>query len=436
MSEAETPAVQPGFDETCARLDTILAGAMRRELVAGLAASKDLRSALVRLRESMRSHAWGPEGRRVGLGRAVRAYDARTRAEGFHALHDWDGVAERVNDDSIPVDVLHYLIDQRGSGKADASVLAILIDYYFQHLLGLLSLRVWDEGRPDEHLDRLDALLSALQGPDGSGQQFVDNAETLLLVATSHYEPFDQGYDTLLAKSREVNRTHRARMAIGHAATIGCHLRFGIEATYGRDIGAMRDDNGVDYRWLCFALDIVMDEYVRLAAEGRQGVERDVVVEAMLNGLSADAGAFVLKPPASLAPCETERARFCTAFDQHRDALLEEFERVRPTEQAYSPISFFFNFSHNVLKGTVIDALLWAEPWTLTLNDLVTGVPRSGPNGEARLKLANTLMGYARASPDKIRGRLTPVIVYDSTAGRRAFAATMRALKASGEATP
>jgi hypothetical protein len=38
-------------------------------------------------------------------------------------------------------------------------------------------------------------------------------------------------------------------------------------------------------------------------------------------------------------------------------------------------------------------------------------------------------MAYARANPHKIRGRLTPVIVYDPQAGRQAFAVTMRKLK-------
>jgi len=38
-------------------------------------------------------------------------------------------------------------------------------------------------------------------------------------------------------------------------------------------------------------------------------------------------------------------------------------------------------------------------------------------------------MGYARANPHKIRGRLMPVIVYDPAAGRRAFCMTLRKLK-------
>ena len=42
--------------------------------------------------------------------RSSDAYDRETRQEGFHALHDWDGAAERVNEDTIPVDVLDYIV--------------------------------------------------------------------------------------------------------------------------------------------------------------------------------------------------------------------------------------------------------------------------------------------------------------------------------------
>ena len=38
-------------------------------------------------------------------------------------------------------------------------------------------------------------------------------------------------------------------------------------------------------------------------------------------------------------------------------------------------------------------------------------------------------MGYARANPDRIRGRLMPVIVYDPSTGRQAFSVTMRKIR-------
>jgi hypothetical protein len=205
---------------------------------------------------------------------------------------------------------------------------------------------------------------------------------------------------------------------------MGCHLRFGFEATYRRDTLVMRRDNLADYPWLCFALATLMQEYSRRRAGGVPD-EGDTIAEGILNGVSPDARAFVGDPPPVLSSCERERAAFRERFLGYRADLLGTFERFRPSERQFSPLSFFFNFSHNVLKGIVIDALLRGEPWTLTFNDLLTA------NGEGAQKerLATTLMGYARASPDTINGRPTPVIVYDPESGREAFGVTMRKLK-------
>lgn len=417
------------FDDACEQIETALKGTIRQEILADLSKSSDLGKALHRLRERMRSNRWIAGAQEIRLGRTVKKYDDHTRREGFHVLHDWDGKADSVNPDTIAVDVLNYLVDKRGAGEVDGTVLAILLDYHFLYLLALLSLRVWDDGDADGRLDRLDRLLRDLQGPYGSGQRFADNAGTLILIATAHYELHERGFATLLAKVRTLNRSHRTDVAFVHAACLGSHLRFGFEASYGRDIVTMRNDNVADYPWLSFSLATLMKEYARMHDKGIQGKDREAIVEALLNGLSPDARAFVgTHPPASLSGCEAERTEFCELFHGYRDHLLEECERHRPSDRTYSPISFFFNFSHNVLKGTVVDALLRGKAWNLTLNDLLTGIPQR--ETESKQALANTLMGYARSSPDRIRGRLVPVIVYDPRAGRRAFSVTMRKLTA------
>jgi hypothetical protein len=422
------------FGTACSLMEAVLQGSARQAIVADVAGAKDFGHALRRLRDRIRAHVWRAGGLEVDLARIVSSYDARTRQEGFHVLNDWDGKADRVNEDIIPVDVLHYLADRRGGEPPDEAALAILLDYYFLHVLSLFSLRVWDDGGDaDERFDRLNRLLANLQGPGGSGQLFADNAETLVLLATSHYELRERGYDALLDCVRTLDRVHRTKVALGHASSMGCHLRFGFEAQCGRDTAALRDDNVADYPWLCFALAAAMDEYARMLAAGVHGADRDLVVEAMLNGLTADARAFVGDAPAALSECGAERSRFRERFQEHRRDLLDEFERHRPSERTYSPLSFFFNFSHNVLKGTVVDAMLWGEAWDVSFDDMLTGVPRADgkTDGKAELKtaLATTLMNYARANPDTIRGRLMPVIVYDPDTGRQAFAVAMRKLR-------
>jgi hypothetical protein len=416
------------FAGACARVESVLTGDVRRDILAEAAAAKDFRSALLTLRAAMRSNTWTTPAGAVHLDPIVSRYDSQSRRDGFHALHDWDGIADRVNNDTIPVDVLNFLIAQRGGEACDGKALAILLDYYFLYVLALLSLKIWDEGSPDENLDRVARLLRCLQG-GGSGQRFVDDAETLLLIATSHYELYDGAYNRLLDKVRMLNEIHRRNVALGHAASLGSHLRFGFEATYGRDTVHLRNDNVADYPWLSFSLATLMREYARpRTADG--GPAREAIVEAIVNGLSPDARAFIGgHPPPSLARCRCELIEIHDLFRSHRDGLLEECEQHRPTEHAYSPISFFFNFSHNVLKGTVVDALLRGEAWPITLNDLLTALPRNGIAGASKEALARVLMGYARANPHRIRGRLMPVIVYDPQAGRQAFSAALRKIK-------
>jgi hypothetical protein len=232
----------------------------------------------------------------------------------------------------------------------------------------------------------------------------------------------------LLEQVRSLNDRHQTRIALGHAASMGCHLRFGFEATYGRDTINMRDDNVADYPWLLYALNTLMQQYVRHREHGQAVVPERTLVEALANGLSGDARAFVGKAPSALAQFADEREQFRAAFQRYKDELLAAFEEFRPTERAYSPLNFFFNFSHNVVKGTTIDALLARRPWPLSFNDLLTAGHDPQKNA-VKESLARTLMDYARANPQTIRGRLMPVIVYDPAKGRQAFAVAMKKLR-------
>ena len=429
MSKRSHSREEITFDDACALLEATLTDATRKEVLTEILKSKDFGRALRQLREGIRSHVLQAGPNPLSLRRIVNKFDSQTRQDGFHVLHDWDGTAERLNEEIIPVDVLNHLLSMRSSEPPDGTALAILLDYYLMYVLALLSLRVWDQGNADENLDRVSRLLAELQGPKGSGQKFADNAETLILIATSHFEPDENAYRRLLEKVRTLNPTHRTNVALAHAAILASHLRFGFEAFYERNLTKMRDDNGPDYPALSFALATLMEAYARMHDGGVEGTERDRVVEGVLNGLTPDAAAFLVRPPPSLSAHEPERSRFCELFLQYRRDLLEEFRGHRPSEQDYSPISFFFNFSHNVLKATVVDALLRREGWALTLNDLLSGIPRGEPMSASRETLARTLMGYARSSPERIRGRSVPVILYDPGAGQKAFTRTIHEIE-------
>jgi hypothetical protein len=268
-----------------------------------------------------------------------------------------------------------------------------------------------------------------LRGPGSSGEHFVDDAESLFLIVGSHFEPDAAVYDRLLQKVRGLRITRQRRIAETHALSLGCHLRFGIEATYVQDFGLMRNDNGVDYTWLCYSLATLVDAWDEARSSGDVALVSRLS-EAIAGGLSADADAFLReRAPRALSPHETERGRIRERIGGDRATFIDAFAPFRPVDGTYTSISLFFNFCQNVLKGTVVDAALWGEPRGLSLNDLLTGLPRDEGLDGRKLRLVGMLMGFARANPDRIHGQLMPVIVYDHAAGRRAFGSLGRAVK-------
>jgi hypothetical protein len=383
------------------------------------------------LRDNMRLHRFDSGGVSLFSGRWVKHFDHLTRGEGLHALHDWDGKADRFNDDIIPVEVANFA--ERTIHPKDHAAgrvaLGILLDYYFVHLLGLVALRAWDEGDANTNLDVVTRLLTHLQGPTGSGQMFARSAETLILIATSHFEPEVTAYAHLLARIETLGSNHRLALALSHAAVLGCHLRFGLEVTCAGNVAALRDDNVPDYPWLCSALRTLLEAYTGAVTSPDATQSRSRITEALLLGLIPDAQAFLgSSPPDALAGHEADLDQIRKLFSAHRSDLLRDFEGHRPTLTTYSPLSFAFNFPHNLVKGIVVDAVRRGLPWSLSLEDLVTALPRTPEKDASRRTLATTLMGYALASPDIIRGRPHPAIVCDPAAGVRVFEDTIQRL--------
>ncbi len=407
----------------------------------------------------MRAHVFRGRFAPLVLDGLVRDFDLRTREEGFHVLHSWNHLEHHFTRENTPVLMLDRFAKEWSASRATPRVQALLLDHYFFYVLALMVMRAWDEGDPNRNLDRVTGLLRHLQGPHGSGHQFVARAETLLLMAISHFHPDERAYPRLLERIRTLDRAHRVHFALAEAAILGSHLRWGFAVLYRRDLGRMRSDNVGDYPWLLFSVATLMEEYVRLREEGAD--RRTRVLEGLIDGLTPDPWAFTGAPPKALRPYEEEHSGFRDAFAEHRDDLLEEFERLRPGREAYSPLSYHCNFPHNAIMAKVsiqladenapnlpMDAMFSrAEPWRpADQGSPVAGVPDAeaaampGDESDAARAaafmsadhpeaLARYLMAYSGASPERLGRRGARLIIYDPNVGLRYYKMALQALR-------
>lgn len=426
----------------------------------------------------MRAHVFRGRFSPLVLDGFVRDFDLRTREQGFHVLHSWNHLEHHFTRENTPVLMLDRFAEEWSAARATPRVQALLLDHYFFYVLAVMAMRAWDEGDPNRNLDRITGLLRHLQGPHGSGHQFVARAETLLLMAISHFHPDESAYPRLLEKIRTLDRAHRVHFALAEAAILGSHLRWGFAVLYRRDLGRMRTDNVGDYPWLLFSVATLMEEYVRLRDEEAGDDLRTRVLEGLIDGLTPDPWAFTGAPPESLRPYEAEHAGFRDAFAEHRDDLLEEFERLRPGREAYSPLSFHCNFPHNAIMAKVSIQLADENAPNLPMDAMFTraGAWRPGGSGaasddpaEARGSgrpratgdeaagrsgasqgsdvdprraepaafasanhpeaLARYLMAYSGASPERLGRRGARLIIYDPNVGLRYYKMALQALR-------
>ena len=409
-------------DDACALLETALAGPARGDILDHLDGSSRGTAAtpVARLRAAMREHTFRTSNGTLALQRVVKALDRSTRGEGFHALQSWDYHAHRFSDDIAPVLLLDRFVHDRGPMAADRSALAILLDHYFLALLGLLALRSWDAADANAHLDRVTHLLRALNGPTGSRAVFIEDAELLLLYAISQYHPREHAYDNLLAKVWALDETHRLRVALACAPSLGSHLRWGLRFMYERDVGRMRDDNVVDYPWLLFSIVTLMRNV------DASGPARDAVLHGLINGLSADPWAFVGAAPTSWRTHETVRDEFRDRFTARGVDLLSEFESRRPDPKTYSALGFQCNFLCNALVAMTATALGGAPPIASLDSLLYAGhQPTTAPAEIARY--AGLLTDYSGAATRSV-GTAT-LVMYDPREAQHSFNTVLRVLR-------
>lgn len=399
-------------------LDSLLSGSARAGIRDGLGTGPlDVR--LKRLRRAMSEHA--VTGTPPGMAKIVRRLDVRTRADGFHCLHSWDHQAHRFTEDITPVLLLDFF-GRTGVEKPDADfTVSILVDYYFLHLLALAAMRVWDAEDPAAALQRVTALLAALQGDDGSGHHFLSSAETLLIYAISQFHPEEQAYGRIIDRVSTLPEQHRVDFAIRSAAVLGAHLRWGFWLMYERDVVRMRRDNEGDYPWLLWTAETLLTAW----QEASDPEERLLV--GLLQVLAPDPWILTASSPTSMPDLAEVHGRVREALTTCGPELLEALEAHRPTKEGYSPLALHFNFPHNALVAAVTLSLMESIPAPMPL-DLLFEAADPRDEGVAQQHFARVLMAFSGGSLDRLGHRGAMLIAYDPLSAMRSYSMLIRTL--------
>lgn len=428
-------------------LEGLLTGPARAEIRSSLGAG-DLPTRLKRLRRAMNEHTL--EGTPPGMAKVVRRLDVRTRKDGFHCLNSWDHQTHRFTEDITPVLLLDFFVRTKVQDPDADFTVALLVDYYFLHLLALAAMRVWDSDDPGAAMGRVTRLLEKLQGEAGSGHNFLSRAESLLIYAISQFHPEEQAYGRVIDRVSTLPPQHRTDFAISSAAVLGAHLRWGFWLMYERDVVRMRRDNEGDYPWLLWTAETLLEAWRERfgdtagtaasaeveAAEGadadsgaadRGDGERDRLLIGLLQVLAPDPWLLTGSVPASLPDLADRHSAVRDALKELGPALLAKLEAHRPTKERYSPLSLHFNFPHNALVAAVTLSLMESTPAPLPL-DVLFEAPAAEDGGVAQEHFARVLMAFSGGSLDRLGHRGAMLIAYDPLSGMRSYSMMTRTL--------
>jgi hypothetical protein len=413
------------YASACDLIEHALSDGLRPRILDALTAHEDFPDCASALRGAMRAHTFPTDTEPLRLQRIVHSFDTRARRAGLHVLESWDYVAHRFAPEITPVLMLDRFALDGMPVERRRGALAVLLDHYFLSVLGLVVARAWDEGDPNENLNRATTLLRALQDRDSSNCRFVDDVETLLLMAVSHYHPEEHVYELIARRFDALTAMRRRRMAEACAAVLGGHLRWGLRHMYRRDVSLMHADNVVDYPFVVFGVLNLLRDFEAERSAGIGGLEHARTVEALLNGLSADPTFATSRTPPWLRTHREEHEEMRERLLDNREALLAELAAHQPSARSYSPLGFDANFLCNTVVAMVATALAEAGPHP-SLNALFTRLPQDGDTGADAERQARALMHYAMSN--RIASG-APLIVYDPYEAAHAFNMTNAALR-------
>ncbi len=419
------------YASACDLIEHALSDGMRSRILDAITAYDGFGGSAMALRNAMRTHTFPTGAEVLRLHPIVQSFDARAQRTGLHVLQSWDYVAHRFAPNSTPVLMLdRFARDDTPVGR-QRDTLSVLLDHYFVSVLGLIVVRAWDEGDTNDNLDRVSSLLHALQRHDSSNCRFVTDAETLLLLAVSHYHPDEAVYEQIARRFDALTDARRRRMAEACAAVLGGHLRWGLRHMYRRDVALMHADNVVDYPFVVYGVLTLLRDFEAERSAGIGGLAHARTVEALLNGLSADPTFATNRTPHWLRSHRAEHGELRERLLDNRETLMAELAGHQPSARRYSPLGFDANFLCNTVVAMIGTAL--AEPEVhASLNMLFTRLSPHDAAGVDAEQQAHAMMRYAMAN--RI-GTGAPLVVYDPYEAAHAFNMTNAALRNAAVST-
>lgn len=413
------------YASACDQLEHALGDGTRARILDALTAHDAFGECASALRNAMRTHTFPTGAEPLRLQHIVHSFDSRAQRTGLHVLQSWDYVAHRFAPDITPVLMLDRFARDDMAVERQRSTLSVLLDHYFVSVLGLIVVRAWDEGDTNDNLDRATSLLRILHGHDSGNCRFVDDAETLLLLAVSHYHPEEHVYEQIARRFDALTGVRRRRMAEACAAVLGGHLRWGLRHMYRRDVARMHADNVVDYPFVVYGVLNLLRDFEAERSAGIGGLAHARTVEALLNGLSADPTFATNRTPHWLRSHREEHEEMRERLLDNREALMAELAAHQPSARSYSPLGFDANFLCNTVVAMIGTALADAEPHP-SLNTLFTRLSPDDVGGAAAERQARALMDYAMSN--RIASG-APLVVYDPYEAAHAFNMTNAALR-------
>jgi len=164
----------------------------------------------------------------------------------------------------------------------------ILLDYYYFYHIQLIATRLWEKGADREVLNK---LLHQLQsGPDSSGQQFVSDISSLILLNTGALSFFEPEYlsiersSTQLFKNYLRNSTNTLARHLG-SIIFGNQIRKDDEE---EQVNGLREVNALDYVLAVMDLVKLLQEYSLVKTRDAHDPEKRAIVESLLNIFSSD----------------------------------------------------------------------------------------------------------------------------------------------------